>query len=90
MEIKGKIERLGEVKIFTKKDNSDGQKREFIVSETGVQYPQRAKFTALNKNVDSLDSLQVGDEVEVKFNINATDFNENTFNNLNAYSIKKL
>jgi Domain of unknown function (DUF3127) len=90
MEITGAIERISETKFFTKKDGNQGSKLEFIVKEIDMQYPQRFKFTALNRMVDTLDSLSVGEMVKVNFNINATDFNENTFNNLNIYKIEKI
>ncbi len=90
MEIKGVIERMSDITTGLTKNGNNWIKREIIVTEINEKYPQRAKIVAMNKVCDQLDGLGEGSEVIVKFNVQASDYNGNCFNNLNAYSIAKV
>jgi len=40
----------------------------------------------MGKNTEYLTGVNVGDEVEVKFNLNSTEYNGKRYNNVNGYS----
>lgn len=72
--------------------------REFSIDEVGGSFPNPLALQLMNEKCSQLDSLSVGDEVEVSFFIKGTKImptveNKYTepkvFNNLNVYSVKK-
>lgn len=62
------------------------QKQTILVKEKKDEYPQSAVFTFIGKNTEYLTGINVGDEVEVKFNLNSTEYNGKRYNNINGYS----
>ena len=71
------------------------KKREFILEfAENPQYPEFIKFELIQSNCDQLDSMNVGDEVSVNFNLKGrkwTDPNGEVkyFNSLQAWRIDK-
>lgn len=70
-------------------------KRTFVVTDGAASYPQFVEFTLSQKNCDLLDSINVGDEIEITFNLKGrnwtnTQGEEKTFNTLDAFRIKKV
>ena len=92
MEIKGKIHEIASVANVTE----TFKKRELIVEYAeNPQYPEFIKFEALQDKVNMFDSLKVGDQVEVSFNLRGrpwTDRNGKTayFNTLVVWRITVL
>lgn len=73
----------------------DWARRDFIVEQTGVEYPNTAKFTMykVGENVKfALGSFpcKEGDEVEVEFNIKTNENKGNYFCNLNVWKVDVL
>lgn len=69
-------------------------KREFVI-ETEDTYPQRVIFQLANDNTSKLDGLNVGDSVEVSFNLRGREWTSpqgevKYFNTLEAWRIDKL
>lgn len=90
MEFTGTIERIGATVTVSEKF----KKRDFVVNDEGQSYPQSVIFEAHQDRVDLLDSLKVGDEVTVKFNLKGRNWTNpagevKTFNTLQAWSIVK-
>jgi len=71
------------------------KKREFIVEYSeNPQYPEFLKFELIQSNCEQLDSIEVGDEVTVNFNLKGrkwTDPKGETkyFNSLQAWRLDK-
>lgn len=92
MEIKGKVHEIGEVQEVSEKF----KKRELIVEYAeNPTYPEFLKFEAVQDKVSMFDSLKVGDDVEVFFNLRGrpwTDKNGKTtyFNTLVSWRINVL
>ena len=61
-------------------------KQTIFVQEDKSEYPQSALFTFMGKTTNYLTGINVGDEVEVKFNLNSTEYNWKRYNNVNGYS----
>ena len=72
------------------------RKREFVVMETGSPYPQEIIFQLVQEKVELLEGYNVGDEVEVSFNLrgrawtNPRDGVTKYFNSLDAWKISRV
>ena len=66
-------------------------KREFCVKVEDGKYPQEIKLEMTQKNVDTLDAYEVGDEVDVHFNIRGNRAKSGSvYNNLTAWKITQI
>jgi len=69
MEVKGTIKA-----IFAEQVVSDKfRKREFVLT-TNDKYPQDVLFQLTQGNTDLIDTIRVGEEVEVKFNLRGKEY----------------
>ena len=86
-------------KIIEKNDTQDitdtFRKREFIVEYAeNPQYPEFLKFELIQSNCEQLDTVEVGDEVNVSFNLKGRKWTDpkgvvKYFNSLQAWRIDK-
>ena len=92
MEIKGKVHEVSPVIEV----NEKFKKRELIVEYAeNPQYPEFLKFEANQDKVSLLDSLKVGDNVEVFFNLRGRPWTNKEgvtsyFNNMNVWKVNVL
>lgn|SRR5690625_2502671 len=92
MEIKGKVHEIGEVEQIT----DTFRKRELIVEYAeNPQFVEYLKFEATQDRVSIFDNVNVGDEVEVSFNLRGRPWTGKDgvtkyFNSLIAWRITKL
>lgn len=65
-----------------------------IVVETQETYPQCILLQFTNGNIDKLDHINVGDNVEVKYNLRGRGYEKNGetryFNTIEGWDIKKV
>lgn len=65
-----------------------------IVVETQETYPQTILLQFTNNNIDKLDHINVGDSVEVKYNLRGRGYEKNGetryFNTIEGWDIKKV
>ena len=85
LKVNGKVKLLMDVQTF----DSGFTKREFVVT-TLEQYPQDIKLECTQAKVVLLDSLKVGDNVDVSFNIRGNEYNGKYFVNLQAWKIEDV
>jgi len=85
----------GEVKVIndTKQVSDKFKLREFVVTDNSGQYPQTIQFQASQDKTELLDSIQVGQQVEVFFNLRGREWTNNdgivkVFNTLDAWKIE--
>lgn len=83
LKINGTVKLLNETQTF----DSGFTKREFVIT-TLEQYPQDVKLEVTQQRVELLDSLNVGDTVDVFFNIRGNEYNGRYFVNLQAWKIE--
>lgn len=92
MQIIGTVYRIFE----TQQINPTFRKREFVVEYSeNPNYPQFIKFEAIQEKCDDLNNFQLGDRVEVSFNLKGRKWinqqnQEVFFNTLDAWRIVKL
>lgn len=69
-------------------------KREFVVTDNDTMYPQDISLQLIQDKVSILDNYNVGDLVEVSFNLNGREWTSpkgevKYFNTLNAWRIER-
>jgi hypothetical protein len=84
LKINGKVKVILDTQTF----DSGFSKREFVIT-TQEQYPQDVKLECIKDKTAMLDSLTVGDDVDVSFNIRGNEYNGRYFVNLQAWRIEK-
>lgn len=92
MEVKGKVHAVGPTQIVSE----TFQKREMVLEYAeNPTYPEYVKFEALQDKCDLFDKINVGDEVEVSFNLRGRPWTDkggqtNYFNSLVVWRITSL
>jgi hypothetical protein len=82
------------LEIFdTQQINDTFKKREFVVEYAeNPQYPEYIKFETIQANCDQLDTISIGDQVDIQFNLKGRKWtdpqgNVKYFNSLQAWKI---
>lgn len=81
--IKGAVKLINEVKVISDKFSV----REFVITTPDTKYPQDIILSTINDKMSILDSIGVGQEVEVSFNIRGREFNGRYYNTLDAWKV---
>jgi hypothetical protein len=89
--MKGKVKVVGTTLQISEKFS----KREFVVTDDTNMYPQDIMFQLTQDKCNLIDSLVIGDEVEVSFNLNGREWVNpkgeiKFFNTLDVWKISKL
>ena len=82
--IKGAIKLINPIKVISDKFSV----REFVVTTPDAKYPQDILFQTVNDKMDVLESLGVGQQVEVSYNVRGREFNGKYYNTLDAWKIE--
>lgn len=83
-ETSGKLKWIGEVQSFP----SGFTKREFVVTTAAERYPQDLKFEIVKEKCSLLDPFEVGQDVDVSFDIRGNEYNGKYFVNLSCWKIQ--
>lgn len=83
-ELTGIVKVLEDTQTFA----SGFSKREFVIEIPDGKYPQLIKFDTLKEKISLLDSVSIGDELKVTFDIRGREYNGKYFVNLNAWKIE--
>jgi hypothetical protein len=84
-------EAQGTIKIInsTEKVGASGlEKREFIVTTGDSKYPQDLKFEVIKEKCTLLDQFEVGQAVNVSFNLRGNEWNGKYYVNLSCWKIQ--
>ena len=82
-DLTGKIKIIQEAKTF----DSGFTKREMGVIVEDGKYPQEINLEFVQDKISLLDSLQVGQDITVTFDIRGREYNGRYFNNLQGWKI---
>jgi single-strand DNA-binding protein len=82
--IKGAIKLINPIKVISDKFSV----REFVVTTPDEKYPQDILFQTVNDKMAVLESLGVGQQVEVSYNVRGREFNGRYYNTLDAWKIE--
>jgi len=87
----------GEVKVINETQNitDSFKKREFVITDASGQYPQTILFQSVQDRCEMLDNFNVGDMVEVFFNLRGREWTNpegivKVFNSLDAWKIQAM
>lgn len=83
-DLTGKIKVIMDAQTF----NSGFTKREMVVTVEDGKFPQDINLEFLQDKISLLDSLSVGDDVKVFFDIRGREWNGRYFNNLVGWKIE--
>ena len=89
--MKGKVKVVGSTLAISEKFS----KREFVVVNDTNMYPQDIQFQLTQDKCNLIDSLAIGDQVEVSFNLNGREWvnpkgESKFFNTLDVWKISKI
>ena len=89
--MKGKVKVVGSTVAISEKFS----KREFVVVDDTNMYPQDIMFQLTQDKCNLIDSLVIGDQVEVSFNLNGREWvnpkgESKFFNTLDVWKISKI
>jgi len=82
--IKGAIKLINPIKVISDKFSV----REFVITTPDAKYPQDILFQTINDKMDVLETLGVGQQVEVSYNVRGREFNGRYYNTLDAWKIE--
>ena len=83
-ETSGKLKWIGSTQSFP----SGFTKREFVVTTAADKYPQDLKFEVVKDKCPLLDPFELGQDVEVNFDIRGNEYNGKYFVNLACWKIQ--
>ena len=83
-DLSGKVKLIQDAQTFA----SGFTKREMVVTVEDGKYPQDINLEFLQDKVSLLDTIQVGQEVSVSFDIRGREYNGRYFNNLVGWKIE--
>jgi hypothetical protein len=84
--IKGAIKLINPIKVISDKFSV----REFVVTTPDAKYPQDILFQTINDKMDVLETLGVGQQVEVSYNVRGREFNGRYYNTLDAWKVQVI
>jgi hypothetical protein len=84
--IKGAIKLINPIKVISDKFSV----REFVVTTPDEKYPQDILFQTVNDKMAVLESLGVGQQVEVSYNVRGREFNGRYYNTLDAWKVEVI
>lgn len=94
LKFSGTVQNIFEVKSGITASGDAWKAVEFLVTET-TEHPQSAifKMFAVGEKLDKLENFlkytNIGDDVDVSFNIKSKEYNGNFYNSLDAWSVFK-
>lgn len=83
-ETAGKMKWIGTTQTFP----SGFSKREFVVTTAHDKYPQDIKFDMMKDNCPLLDGFELGQDVQVSFDIRGREYNGKYFVDLSCWKLK--
>jgi len=84
-EAAGKLKWIGETQNFP----SGFSKREFVVTTAYDKYPQDLKFEVVKDKCPALDPFDLGQDVQVSFDIRGNEYNGKYYVNLACWKIQE-
>ncbi len=90
MELAGKIIAVLEARGGVSKTTGNSWKTQEYVIETHEQYPRRMCFNVFGEDKINQMNIQVGDELNVFFDINAREYQGRWFNDIRAWKVERV
>lgn len=84
MQITGKIIAVMPIKTGITKKGTEWKSQEYVIETTRERYPKKMMFSVWNENIPAF-ALEEGMDVEISFDIDATEWNGKWFNNITCW-----
>lgn len=88
--IKGKLKEVKGVETFNKKDGTEVTKQGFILTTESEYNPDIYFEVFKDKVMLKLQEKEIGDNIEVSFNLTSREYNGKYYHNVNAWLIKSI
>jgi hypothetical protein len=89
MNIKGKLIKKLDIQKGTSKAGKEWQKQSFVI-DTGAKYNNIICIEAFGEKVQDLNSVNIGDNVDVAINIQCNEYKGKYYTSLQAWSISTV
>ncbi|MDT8412462.1 MAG: DUF3127 domain-containing protein [Vicingaceae bacterium] len=87
LSIKGKLAQILNLESGTSKAGKEWKKQSFVI-DTGDQYNPHVCFSLFGEDkLSMLSNFNIGQEIEVSFNLSSREFNGKWYHNLDAWRI---
>ena len=86
---KGKVIKILDVKSGTSKKGTEWQNQTFVIDD-GSQYNSTLAIDVFGDKIQQLNSLSVGDEVEVEVNVGSREYQGRYFHNVGLWNMSKV
>ena len=86
MKLKGKFKTLLKKETGTGKTGKQWEKQSFIL-DTGSEYNSEICIATFGENIEKLQNIKEGNEIEVSVNISSKEFNGKYYHNISAWKI---
>lgn len=90
MELAGKIIAVLEARSGIAKSSGNSWKIQEYVLETVEQYPHRMIFNVFGEDKINQFNIQLGDEINVSFDVNAREYNGRWYNDIRAWKVDRV
>ena len=90
MELAGKVIAILEARSGVSKTTGNPWKMQDYVIETHEQFPRRMVFNVFGEDKINAFNIQMGEELNVSFDINAREFQGRWFNDIRAWRIDRV
>jgi hypothetical protein len=90
LKIKGKLKEVKGVETFKKKDGTEVTKQGFILTTENEYNPDIYFEVFKDKVMLKLQEKDIGDIIEVSFNLTSREYNGKYYHNVNAWLIKSI
>ena len=90
MELQGKVIFISEPRSGVSKSTGNPWMMQDYVIETHEQYPKRMMFNVFGEDKIKLFNIQMGEEINVFFDINAREYNGKYYNDIRAWRVDRV
>lgn len=90
LKIKGRLIAVLPTVTGVSKAGKDWSKKDFVIETDEGQYSKKIAFTLFGDKTNAVDSVAVGTELEVSFNIDSREFDGKWYSNINAWLVKPI
>lgn len=90
MELAGKVVAILEARSGVSRTSGNGWKSQDFVIETHEAYPRRMMFNVFGEDKLNQFNIQMGEEINVSFDINAREYQGRWYNDIRAWKVDRV
>lgn len=88
MDITGKVIAKTEVETGTSKAGKEWEKMSVVINDGAPEYSKDIAFQLFGQIVETGKSLNIGDTVDISYNLDSREYNSKWYSNINAWKIE--